>query len=583
LKSLKRLLPYLRYLKPVRGRFILAVITGIFFGVSSGFGLPFMLTKIFPAIFDPGMAPLSPVKLFAYAALLPGVFLLRGLMGFSNSYLISFCGVRVLEQVRMEYFEKLQALPLSFFSRHSTGDLIARGLGDTNQLQTTITNVANEAIKQPATLFSALGALVYLSFQNNNVVFVLLCLAMVPAAVFPVRMVGRNLLKRARQMQNQMGSVTDRFSENLASTKEIRAFGLEKREADRFNQTVRSLFGYQLKVVKYSNILSPSIEFLSTIGVGASLIYSYHAHLPWSVFFSMVGALYMSYDPIKKIGAFNNELSRGISSLDRLEEILHEPISIADPTTPTAVKRLTGEITFENVSFEYNKGESVLREVSARLPAGTVCALVGPSGAGKSTFANLVPRFYEVSAGGVRIDNIDLRAMRVADLRRNIAVVSQDPVLFNDTIYNNLLLGRMDATREEVLAAARDAFAHDFISQFPAGYDSMVGERGSQLSGGQKQRLALARAFLRNAPILILDEATSALDSESEAAIQKALKQLVIGKTVLIIAHRFSTIRDATMILVFDQGRIVASGSHAELYASSSLYKSLYDGQHAAT
>jgi subfamily B ATP-binding cassette protein MsbA len=242
----------------------------------------------------------------------------------------------------------------------------------------------------------------------------------------------------------------------------------------------------------------------------------------------------------------------------------------------------TGTLNFEGVSFSYDPQEPVLRDVSIKIPADTVCALVGPSGAGKSTFANLVPRFFDAVDGRVTLDGHDLRKIRLTHLRRQIAIVSQDPVLFNDTIYNNLLISRPEANSDEVHAAAKAAFAHDFINSFPQGYDTIVGERGARLSGGQKQRLALARAFLRNAPILILDEATSALDSESEAAIQQALKTLVIGKTVLIIAHRFSTIRDATMILVFDQGRIVASGPHAELYGSNALYKSLYDRQNVS-
>ncbi|MCR6656149.1 MAG: ATP-binding cassette domain-containing protein [Opitutus sp.] len=231
------------------------------------------------------------------------------------------------------------------------------------------------------------------------------------------------------------------------------------------------------------------------------------------------------------------------------------------------------------MTFAYADGEPALKNVSLQIPAGTTCALVGPSGAGKSTFANLVPRFYEVNAGAVSIDGHDVRSLRLSDLRRNIAVVSQDPVLFNDTIYNNLLLGRENATRDEVIAAAVDAHADEFIRSLPQGYDTIVGERGALLSGGQKQRIAIARAFLRNAPILILDEATSALDSQSEQMIQEALRKLVVGKTVLIIAHRFSTIRDASMIVVFDRGEIVATGSHPELYGASPLYKELYDRQ----
>ena len=231
------------------------------------------------------------------------------------------------------------------------------------------------------------------------------------------------------------------------------------------------------------------------------------------------------------------------------------------------------------MTFAYKSDEPVLNRVTALIPAGTVCALVGPSGAGKTTFANLVPRFFDVEEGHVSIDGIDIRKMRLADLRRNIALVSQDPMLFNDTVHNNLLLGRLDATPSEVRAAAVQAHADEFIRAFPEGYDTIVGERGARLSGGQKQRLAVARAFLRNAPILILDEATSALDSQSEQMIQDALRKLVVGKTVLIIAHRFSTIRDASLILVFDKGSIVARGNHSELYASDGLYRALYDQQ----
>jgi subfamily B ATP-binding cassette protein MsbA len=289
----------------------------------------------------------------------------------------------------------------------------------------------------------------------------------------------------------------------------------------------------------------------------------------------------MSYDPVKKMGWINNELKRGLSSLDRLEVILHEPVTITDPAAPAAVGRLRGELAFEDVTFAYNGDGEVpaLRGVTIAIPAGTVCALVGPSGAGKSTFANLVPRFYDAGRGRVTIDGLDVRALRLADLRRNIALVSQDPVLFNDTVYNNLLLGWPDASRDEVMAAAVDAHADEFIRALPQGYETVVGERGALLSGGQKQRLAIARAFLRNAPILILDEATSSLDSQSEQMIQEALRKLEAGKTVIIIAHRFSTIRDASLILVLDRGAIVARGTHASLYADNPLYRSLYDRQ----
>ena len=575
---LKRFAPHLRHLREVKWHFAAALLCAAVYGVASGFGVPYMMNFIFPKVFAEDAAELSRMQVLGYALWLPAIFLVRGLSGYLNHYLINFCGFRVLEGVRTDYFAKLQRLPLAFFHKHATGDLISRGLADTNQLQMTLTNSANEAFKQPIIFLGAIAALIYLSFQNENVVFMLLCVISIPLAVVPIRVVGQNLLRRARQVQHSMGSVTERFSENLGALKEVRAFGLEKREEDRFRDTIRSLFHVQLKVVKYAASLSPIIEFLAAFGVSAAFVYAYHVRLPWEVFFAMCGALYFSYDPIKKVGFVANELKKGAAALDRLEVILNEPESIADAPYATDAGRLHGDIEFRAVTFAYDE-EPVLHDASIVIPSGTVCALVGPSGAGKSTFANLVPRFYDATAGAVLVDGRDVRSLTVQSLRRNIALVSQDPVLFNDTIRNNIRLGRPEATDAEVEQASINAFVDDFARTQPQGYETLVGERGALLSGGQKQRLALARAFLRDAPILILDEATSALDTESERMVQTALRKLMRGRTVLIIAHRFSTIRDAGMILVFDHGRIIGSGTHPEVYAGNPLYRRLYDQQ----
>lgn len=579
---MRRFVPYFKFLKPVLRPLIAAIVCGLIYGAANGAGLPLMAKNVFPKIFGADAPPLDTVQLIGVALWLPCVFTIRGVAGYVNSYLIQYSGVRILEALRLEYFTKLQLLPLSFFSRKSSGDLIARGLGDTNQLQNTLVVISNEIIKQPATLLGALGYLGYLAFTENGVILVLLTLAIIPMCVFPIRYVGRKMVEKARQLQWQTGSITDRFTENLAATREVRAFGLEQMEVNRFQALSRAMLRAQMKVVKYQQALAPTIEIISAIGMSMTFVYAYRIHIPLESFLAIIAALVVCYDPIKKLGALSNEIRRGEVSLERLEEVLNEPLGISDPENPVPVDRLNGDIAFRDVTFSYKAGEPVLRDVSIRIPTGTVCALVGPSGAGKSTFASLVPRFHDIDGGRLSIDDIDVRDMKLADLRRNIAIVSQDPVLFNDTIYNNLLYGRLDATGEEVERAARDAFAHDFIQSLPNGYDSLAGERGSNLSGGQKQRIALARAFLRQAPILILDEATSALDSESEAYVQKALKKLMSGKTVLIIAHRFSTIRDASMILVFQEARIVAHGSHSALYESSPLYKALYDRQQSA-
>lgn len=579
---IRRFRPYFSYLRAHRGLLIVAILCGIIAGVASGAGLPYMVKKVFPVIFAKDAVPLTAWELALITLWIPAVFLVRGVATYLNTYFIQLVGTRVLESIRLDFFRKLQILPLSFFQKNSTGDLISRGLSDANQLQVTLTTVANEIIKSPASLLGSIGFVAYTAYTEQGVALVLVTLAVVPLSVLPIRYIGKKLIKRAGRIQAELGGVTDIFSENLSATKEVRAFGLEARETTRFSRASQTLIRAQMKFMKYEKALTPLIEIISSAGIAFTLLYAYKVQLAQDTFITLITALYASYEPIKKLGSLNNELKRGIGALDRLEAVLQAPVAIVDAPAALPLPRATGELVFENVGFSYTASEPVLRDVSVRLPAGTVCALVGPSGAGKSTFANLVPRFFDPIAGRVTLDGHDLRQLRLADLRRAIAVVSQDPVLFNDTIFNNLLIARPEASVAEVEAAARAAFAHDFVTGFPEGYATVVGERGARLSGGQKQRLALARAFLRNAPVLILDEATSALDSESEAAIQLALKQLVVGKTVLIIAHRFSTIRDATKILVFDQGQIVADGTHAELHSGNALYRSLYDRQQSA-
>jgi len=578
----KRFLPYLHVIKDVRWPLAGALFCALVYGVASGFTLPYAINAIFPKIFaeDPATgAPAIPMReLVLYALWLPGVFLARGLGGYGNSYLIQLCGVRILEAIRTRYFARLQHLPLAFFGRNTAGDLISRGMADTNQLQVTLTSIANEAFKQPVTLLSALGAIVWLGVKNPDVWVIMGGLALIPVTVFPIRYVGKKLLRRAREVQTEMGSVTAHFSENLGAVREVRAFSLESREIARFTTTIRNLFRVQMKVVKYAQSLSPAIEFISAVGISLTLLLAHRADMPLASFIALIGALYMSYEPVKKMGVISNELKRGEAALDRIETVLDEPLDISDPAEPVEMTRATGGIEFDHVTFTYGDAPA-LTDVSVTIPAGTVCALVGPSGAGKSTFANLIPRFYDATGGAVRLDGIDIRQLRLADLRRQIAIVSQDPVLFNDTILNNILIGRPDASRAEAEAAARDAFIHDFIATLPDGYETIVGERGASVSGGQRQRLALARAFLRNAPVLILDEATSALDAESEVMIQQALARLVAGKTVFIIAHRFSTIRNASLIIVFEKGRIVGAGDHATLHRENATYRMLYDRQ----
>lgn len=576
----KRFLPYFSLLGVVRKHFAAAIFFGVIFGVASGFGLPFMADRVFPVIFGP--EPPSMGVLLAVTALIPAIFLLRSVSGFLNVYLIHYCGGKVLEALRVRVFTKLQTLPLAFYQKNKSGDLLARVINDTGQLQAVVTNVANDLIKQPLTFVGAVGAVIYLAMKQQELLFVLLTLLLVPLCIVPIRIIGKKLLHRAHRFLAQTADLTTILNENLTATKEIRAFSLEKREIRKFEHAARELFFRAMKVVKYSHILSPSIEVVAAFGVAGAVFYAASRQVSLEQILPLIFALYMSYEPVKKLGRIHNEIRKGEASLERLEYILATEDSVPDPQVPEplALEKVHGEIRFERVFFAYEQGIPVLQDINAVIAPGEVVALVGPSGAGKTTFANLIPRFYDVSAGRICIDGHDLRNLRKDELRRTMAIVPQDPVLFNDTVRSNILAGNQDAPPEAVEYAAERAFAHDFIRDLPEGYDTVVGEKGMRLSGGQKQRLALARAFLRNAPILILDEATSALDATSEEMIQQALSGLIKDKTVLIIAHRFSTIRLASTILLFESGQITHRGDHEKLYLTSGVYKKLYDQQY---
>jgi len=522
--------------------------------------------------------PPSRWVLIGAVVLLPITMLVRGASGFANTYLINYCGIKVLEHIRMLVFDKLQSLPIAFFHRHKSGDLLSRVLGDTVALQNSVILIANDLVKQPVTLIGAVTYLVYQSFVERETSFILLSFAVIGICIFPIRFIGRKLVKKVYAMQEQLGSLSAVLSENLSSTREIRAFNLQQKESTAFRQTTNRFLNLQMKVVKYTNVLSPAVEIISSFGIAGAIYYSAQKGVRLQDIIPLMFALYLSYAPIKKLGAINNTAKHGIAGIMRLEFILDQPDSTPDPAEPKAVPSTVETVAFKQVSFRY-EDEPTLSEVHVNVRAGEVVALVGPSGAGKSTFANLIPRFYDVQEGAVCLNDIDVREFTKADLRNHISLVSQDTFLFNDTIANNILIGRADASLDEVQEAARHAFAHDFISTMEKGYDTIVGERGTRLSGGQKQRIAIARAFLRHSPLLILDEATSALDSESESHIQKSLHELIKGKTVFIIAHRFSTLKFATRILVFDKGRIIADGPHEEVFASSALYRDLHQRQ----
>ncbi|GAB4279743.1 MAG: lipid A export permease/ATP-binding protein MsbA [Opitutales bacterium] len=563
-------------MRPVLPQFILAVIAGIFYGISTGLGIPTVVKWIYPKIFDNDTIQLSTLILICTIPTL--IAIIRGLSSFTNSYLVGYCGQFLLCKLSIRVFEKIQNLPLAFFNKNRPGELIARATSDTGLLQTSLVEFAQEILKQPTTLIGAAASLTYLCIERSDIAFLLIFILAIPICIVPIRFTGKKLRSKAWKMQHQIGELTQNLTQNLGAVREIRAFCLENRELKRYSDTFEEFSRRFLKVIKYNVILTPMIEVVAAFGVGMALFYAFQNRIPADDFIATVITLYLCYEPIKKLGRLHNKVHEGLAGLERIETLLNEPIDIQDPENPVDVGTLQGNITFTDISFAY-EATPVLHGVNESLQAGKTYALVGPSGAGKTTFANLIPRFYEACTGDITIDGINIRSMRLHDLRHHISIVSQDPVLFNDTVYNNILVGNPDADKAEVLNAAKNAYADRFIEELEDGYETMVGERGTRLSGGQKQRIAIARAFLKNAPILILDEATSALDANSERFIQQALETLIRNKTVILIAHRFSSIKHADEILLFDKGKIIDRGPHEVLFANSELYQSLYKNQ----
>ena len=577
---LKRLRPYFRYLRPVRWQFIGALVAGLIYGLASGAGIPVVIKEVVPRIWVEGGQPVPLNDLLTVAALLVGAMGIRNVSQFANVYGMAYCGQRVLEGLRTDVFTHVQKLSLSFFEKRRSGDTVSRLITDTEVLRSGIVTVSNDIIRQPFTLLGAAGVIVYLSLENGQFVFILAFLLSVPACVFPLRWLAKRLKKRAQRLQAQVGDISAYVTDRIQAPREIRAFNLQDEQVKGMRSRVRELMKWQLKVIKYDRSVAPMVEFISAVGISGVIIYSGLKGLGVQELVPLLGALYFCYEPVKRLGKLGAKLKTMEASLDRLEDISLEEPKIADPVSPLTLDGVRGEIAFNGVSFAYEE-ELVLKNVNLKVNAGEVIGIVGPSGAGKTTFINLVLRFYDPTEGAVLLDGHDLRELRQKDLRDAVAFVPQEPLLFNATAKENILIGRPDASDEEVYEAAHRARAHDFITSLENGYDTVMAEKGTRLSGGQRQRLALSRAFLRKAPILVLDEAASALDSENEALVQNALVELTRDKTVFIIAHRFSTLSIANRILVLENGEVVGDGTNEELQNSCKLYRDLRDLQSA--
>lgn len=571
---LKRLRPYTRYLRPVRWQFIGALVAGLIYGLASGAGIPLILKEVLPRIWVEGPDPVPFRDLIVIGVIMIGGMGVRCASEFANMYGMAYCGQRVLEGLRTDTFAHLQKLSLSFFERRRSGDTVSRLITDTEVLRAGIVTVTNDIIKQPFTLIGAAGVIFYLSLQNSQFIFILAFLISAPACVFPIRWLAGKLKTRAKKLQSQVGDVSAYVTDSIQAPREIRAFNLQEGQVRGMKRRVLELMKWQLKVLKYERSVAPLVEFVATISVAIVIVYAGRNSVGIQELVPLLGALYFCYEPVKKLGKITTHLKSMEASLDRLEEISKAEPEVLDPDVPVELDEVRGEIAFNEVSFAYEE-ESVLKQVTVKASQGEVIGIVGPSGAGKTSFINLLLRFYDPTEGGVLMDGNDLRTIRQEDLRDAIAFVPQEPLLFNASVRENILVGRPDATDDEIYQAAGQARAHDFITAMEDGYETVIGEKGARLSGGQRQRLALARAFLRRAPILVLDEAASALDSENEALVQQALVELAKNRTVFIIAHRFSTLSIVDRILVFESGEIVGDGTNEELEKNCALYREL--------
>ncbi|MEI6561286.1 MAG: ABC transporter ATP-binding protein [Verrucomicrobiota bacterium] len=584
-RPIKPLLPYLlRY----KVRFALGVACGIASGASQAMMI-WTIRRVTDTIFGPGQNAMRALRsgvdlshqgptlaaMLGSCLLIPIVMICRGMLGYLSTYYTTWVSLKLLSDIRNDLFAKIIAQPLAFFNRSQSGMLIGHIMNDSRMAQMVLSQITTDIFTQPVALFGAIGMLLYLDWR-----FTIISLVLFPVCIVPIVIFGRKVRKGGGVEEARAGLMMVVLQEAFAGVRVVKALCREKNELAKFQDTGEQQFRGAIRVRKAIEIVGPIIESVSAIGVMMALIYVGMRGISVGVFLSLQTALFVMYDPVKKLSRINLQLQQALVGTERIFELMSLKPEIEDAPNALELGRSRGELTFENVSFSYRDDlPPAVRGINLNIEPGKTYALVGQSGAGKSTILSLILRFYDPQTGSIHIDGHDLRSVSQTSLRKNIAIVTQDTFLFHTTIMENIRYGRLDATDEEVYAAAEQAFAHEFICAQSEGYQTIVGDKGCMLSGGQQQRVAIARALLKNAPILLLDEATSALDSESEQKIQLALERLAAGRTVIAIAHRLSTILKADQIVSMVDGRIVEKGTHEELFEQSGNYRRLYDLQ----